>query len=295
MQPATRRHTLKLGAGVVLARFLSPQVHCAEFNEHEVGITCATLSSHMKPRNPSGFTLTELPRIAREELDMRVLDLATTNLAGADSKTIDDLRDAAGKAGCFLTNLKMNQPGIELGSRDKSVRDAGIRIYSESILIATRLGMKWVRPLPSKEPPADYQLFIESMRRLADIAREGGLNMLVENFGWMQNDPDSVTKLIRDIDRDLPASPDTGNWDSSEIRYAGLKKTFPISVTCDFKVKTLSQDREHAAYDLERCFRIGQKAGFRGPWCIEHGHRDRDTLFEELRWIRDQLRNWSTA
>jgi len=69
-----------------------------------------------------------------------------------------------------------------------------------------------------------------------------------------------------------------------------LQKGFPLAVTCDFKVKTLGPNREHKAYDLKRCFRIGQKAGFHGPWCIEHGHRDRNTLFEELRWLRDSLR-----
>lgn len=240
-------------------------------------------------------SLTDLPSIVREELDLRILDLATTNLSGADEKALDQFRNAAGEAGCILTNLKMNQPGIELGSPDASVRAAGIRTYTKSIQTAARLGMKWIRPLPTKGRPADFTGFIESMRRLADIASENGLTMLVENFGWMQDSPDSVTKLIKQIDRNLAASPDTGNWSSDEVRYVGLKATFPLAATCDFKVKTLGPDREHTAYDLERCFRIGKRAGFRGPWCIEHGHRERTTLFEEIAWIRDRIREWSAA
>ena len=258
----------------------------------EVGITCATLAPHMRPRNPAGFTLDELPRVARDELGMRVLDLATSNFADFSPDHLDSIRAASERAGCLLTNLKMNQPGLDLGSRDEKLRERSLATYLDSIDAAARLGMRWVRPLPTKHPPVVSAAFLENQRRLADHASELGLTLLVENFGWMQSDPDSVADLVASIDRDVSACPDTGNWDDDEIRERGLARSFPLAVTCDFKVKTLGPDGEHQAWDLEQCFRIGREAGFRGPWCIEHGHPDRDTLFAELREIRDRLVEW---
>jgi len=118
------------------------------------------------------------------------------------------------------------------------------------------------------------------------------VEMLIENYGWMQADPKSVVKLINAIGKNVSACPDTGNWDSKELRYAGLAETFPIATTCDFKARTLGPNGEHALYDLKRCFEIGWKAGFYGPWCLEHANSDRKTLFQELGLLRDMLRRW---
>ena len=115
---------------------------------------------------------------------------------------------------------------------------------------------------------------------------------LEQKLNELERDATAYDALIAAVDRDLPASPDTGNWNSNEIRYAGLAKTFPLAATCDFKAKTLKPGGEHPAYDLERCFRVGWDAGFHGPWCIEHGNRDRAALFRELALVRDMLRGW---
>ncbi|MFK5924977.1 MAG: hypothetical protein QM496_22580 [Verrucomicrobiota bacterium] len=109
----------------------------------------------------------------------------------------------------------------------------------------------------------------------------------------MMNDPDSVVKLVDEIGRNQVAiGPDTGNWSDNKVRYAGLAKTFPHAVTCDFKAKTMSENGEHPFYDLKKCFKIGWDAGFRGPWNFEHGHKHRARAFRELGMLRDWLRVW---
>jgi hypothetical protein len=133
---------------------------------------------------------------------------------------------------------------------------------------------------------------IEGFRELADYAAPRQIQVLVENYGWMETDPDSIVSLIKAVDRNLAASPDTANWNTNEIRYQGLERSFPSAVTCDFKPKRLGPDGEHTAYDLKRCFTIGWDAGFRGPWCLEHTNRDAEQLFRELRRLRDQLPQW---
>lgn len=258
----------------------------------EVGITTSSLSGHIAHGPARGkFSLLELPAILRDELDMRVIDLNTSTLASFDAAYLHQVRAVAEDRGCVLTNLKLNQSGLDMNSPDKSVRDRALAEYKRSIDAAARLGLRWARPLPLKARP-DMKIHVASYQELAEYAGERGIQMLVENFGWMQSDPESVVRLIEQVGKDIAASPDTGNWDSNEIRYAGLAKTFPLAVTCDFKARQLGPNGQHAAYDLKRCFTIGWQAGFRGPWCLEHANADRKALFRELSLLRDQLRGW---
>lgn len=261
----------------------------------EVGITSSSLSGHLVAK-PTGnqFSMLELPRVMRDELDMRVIDLNTSSLASTDAAYLDQCREAAEKAGCVFTNLKLNQRNVDMNSADEATRRKAIEIYKTSINTAARLGCRWARPLPLPELP-DMKLHVASYQELADYAAERKIEMLVENYGWMQGDPDSVIKLVRAIGRNVAPCPDTGNWNDNETRYAGLAKTFPTAVTCDYKARALGPNGEHELYDLKRCFDIGRKAGFRGPWCLEHANRDRKTLFRELSMLRDMLREWTKA
>lgn len=259
--------------------------------EREVGVVAATLAAHMHPRVPGGLKLNDLPRIIRQELDMRVIDMNTMNFAKLTPGVAESFRAAAERQRCVLTNLKLNQRNLDLGSEDTERRAHALKEYRQSIDAAALMGMRWVRPLPQARQ-GNRQHLIDGLRRLDDYAREKKIRVLIENFGWMQNEPDSVVNLIRDIDRELPASPDTGNWSHNEVRYSGLTKTFPLAATCDFKAKTLGPDGAHPAYDLKKCFRIGWDAGFRGPWCIEHGNRDVKRLYAELRLVKAMLVRW---
>lgn len=257
-----------------------------------VGVTTSSFSGHLAATSSrKKFTLLELPRLMRDELGMRVIDLNTSSLASMDEAYLDRLRDAAEKAGCVFTNLKMNQRDLDMNSPDAATRREALRQYKRSIDAATRLGCRWARPLPSRARP-EMRLHVASYQELADYGAGRKVELLVENFGWMQSDPESVVRLVHAVGRNVAACPDTGNWANDAIRREGLEKTFPHAVTCDFKARRLGPNGEHELYDLRQCFDIGWKAGFRGPWCLEHAHPDRAQLFKELAILRDMLRRW---
>jgi hypothetical protein len=258
----------------------------------EVGITTSSLSGHLVGQPARGkFTLLELPRLLRDELDLRVIDLNTSTLASFEPKYLDQVRKAADDAGCVLTNLKLNQRGLDMSSPNRAARQRALAEYKRSIEAAGRLGLRWARPLPTAQRP-DPEVHVASYRELADFAAERKVQMLVENYGWMEADPRSVVRLVEAVGRNVAACPDTGNWASNAVRYEGLKLTFPKAATCDFKARQLGPDGSHDAYDLRRCFTIGWEAGFRGPWCLEHANPDRTVLFRELALLRDLLRQW---
>ncbi len=274
--------------------------------EGQVGLVTASLSAHIvateeeaKTSGGEKFTLLELPRLMRDELgELTIFDLNSMNLPSLEPAYLDRLRRAVEDAGCVSTNLKLNQP-VDMSHPDPAVRAEAMRQYQAAIEAAAWLGMRWVRPLPRKEAPHDMAVHLTAFWQLIDFAGERGLTVLVENFGWMESDPDAVVNLLESINQDLPAiryalaGVDTGNWSSNEVRYPALEKTFPCAVTCDFKVKALGPDGEHPAYDLKQCFDIARASGFRGPWAIEHGNKDRKQAFAEISRIAAWLREWS--
>ncbi len=60
---------------------------------------------------------------------MRVIDLNTSTLASEEPAYLDKVRAAADKAGFILTNLKLDQRGLDMNSRDKDVRNKVLTIY----------------------------------------------------------------------------------------------------------------------------------------------------------------------
>jgi hypothetical protein len=253
----------------------------------ELGVTTG---SFMRNITAGEFRVLDLPRIMRDELGMRVIDLMTATLVSLEPAYLEQLRGAAEKAGCILTNLKMNQKGLEMAGQDSAVRRHAMDTYKRTIDAAQRLGVRWVRPLPGAKKPG-IKLLGAAYREMMEYAGERGMGVLIENFGWMQNDPDALPAVIKSVGAGLHSQPDTGNW-SDAARYDGLAKAFPSAVSCDFKAKELDADGTHKAYDLKRCFKIGWSAGFRGPWCFEHFHEDLAQLFREMGMLRDMLGRW---
>ena len=257
----------------------------------EIGITMSSVARLETAAGPEDISILDWPRILRDELDMRVIDLNTGAVTSTEPAYLEKVRSAADKAGCVLTNMKINRDDVNIGHRDKAVRDKALAECKRWIEASSHLGVRWARPIPSVEQP-DMPGYLAAFRELADYAAEHKVQLLVENYGWMDADADASTRLIEAVGHNIAACPDTGNWANQETRFAGLTKMFPRAVSCDFKAGKLGPHGEHAAWDLKRCFTIGWDAGFRGPWCLEHANTDRKALIRELALLRDMLKMW---
>jgi hypothetical protein len=290
-----RRDFLRAACGIVAGTPLLSRAAVAPkafLLAGEVGITTGSFVRHLtgEPRDGK-LRLLDLPRLMSEELDMRVIDLMTATLASMEPDYLDKLRTAADRSGCALTNLKMNQPGLDMASPDEAPRRRALDEYKRTIDAAARLGVRWVRPLPTAMRP-DIKVLAASYRELIDHGANRGISLLIENAGWMKGGADAIPAVIKETGPGLHAQPDTGNW-TDAARYDGLAKAFPLAASCDFKAFTLEPDGGHKPYDLQRCFQIGWDAGFRGPWCIEHNHSDYRQLLREMAVLRDRLHEWT--
>ncbi len=258
--------------------------------EGEIGVTTGSFVRHLSAIAQTGkLRLLDLPRIMRDELGMKVIDLMTATLASTEPAYLGQLRTAAADAGCILTNLKMNNPGLDMASTDAGTRRHALDEYKRTIDAAALLGVRWVRPLPGRTRP-DLALVADSYRELTDYAAPKGISLLIENYGWMQGDPDALPAIIKAVPG-LKAQPDTGNW-TDAARYEGLRNAFPHAVSCDFKFFELDAGGGHKRYDLRRCFDLGKSAGFRGPWCFEHFHDDLKLLLSDMLLMKSRLQEW---
>ena len=280
--PLGRRDFLRTAASAAAAAVLPGQDRPSL--SEVIGITTGGLNHQ---RENAVLTVSTLPRFVRDELGMRLIDLNTRWLTSFEEGYVARARETAEKAGCFITNLKVNHSFGDLASKDGQERARAMTNARHLVLTAQRLGARWIRfgvPKAARKDPSAH-------RELAGLARERGLQLLVENSGWMGSDPGSVIDLVRAIGKNAAAGPDTGNWDD-DVRYKGLALTFPGAATCDFKVFDLDKDRKHRKYDIKRCFDIGWMTGFRGPWAIEHWNEDLKAFARETVHIRELLKSW---
>jgi hypothetical protein len=292
-----RREFLSSGAAGILAGIAGSAV-CSDAAEPErrslegmIGITTGGLDYQRINRKLTAFTL---PAFMRDELGMQLIDFNTRWLESYDQSYIERVRAAAEQADCFFSNLKVNHKFGDLYSQDADERKLAMTNARQQVSVAKMLGARWIRFSVPKVGPDDDVKQVAAHRELASFAGGHGIQLLVENGGWLKSDPDSIVRVVKAIGHNVAAGPDTGNWDD-DVRYEALTKLFSGAVTCDFKVFDLDADYRHKNYDIRRCFDISWKAGFRGPWAIEHWNDDNKAYARETTWLRDQLTNWMAA
>ncbi len=261
----------------------------------EIGVTTGSFFSHICYQPEAGkIRMLDLPKIMRDELGMRVIDLMSRTLESFEPAYLEKMRNAADDNGCIITNLKCNQKGLDMSSGDDELRAEALKIYKQSIDAAQLLGARWIRPVAGSGKLSARNRLIDSFRELADYGADKGVSIIIENTGWVAGDARAIPDIINAIGpgKGVDAGPDTGNWKDDAIRYAGLAAAYPLAVTSDYKAFQLEPDGSHPKYDLKRCFDVGWKAGFRGPWCIEHFHTDLPGLIKGFGLVRDKLRGW---
>src|SRR5688572_21855151 len=202
LMTCTRRTFLAAGTAATFAAGLSrsPAQTAAPIKglAGQIGITMSSIARLATDAGPLRYSLVEWPKILRDELDMTILDLNSGVVESHEPAYLDRVRKAADDAGCVLTNLKINRADVDIGNADPAVRAAAVVECKRWLDTAGRLGLRWARPLPLKAKP-DYDGFVSAYRELADYALQHGVQMIVENYGWMDSDALAVPRLLKDV------------------------------------------------------------------------------------------------
>src|SRR5688500_1780034 len=173
----------------------------------------------------------DVPRILRDEVDVRVIDLVSTMLGTRDPATLARFRTEADRRGCVITNLKVNDRTLHFESEDAATRRHALDEYKRWIDAAAVLGVRWLRPYPAAATPPKWETLVASYRELADYAQPRGILLLIENYRWLEDQPDAIPRLVRELPGRVAAQPDTLNWVNDEVRRRGLERAFPHAVS----------------------------------------------------------------
>jgi hypothetical protein len=258
----------------------------------QVGINTSSVSNHFSFAGRTTYRLEDLPKWLRDEVDLRVIDIGAKLLSSLQPRDLERFRAAVDKAGCTVTNVKLNQREPDLAETDPQARARMLETARTCIDAAAILGARWVRPFPNNMRPATLQPMIDGFREMIAYGAPEKVSLLVENIRWLDHTPEIAAQVVQEVGPGVAAQPDTGNWPNDQIRYAGLARMFPLAASCDFKFLELGPDGEHPHYDLKKCFQTGWDAGFRGPWIMEHRHADLKREIKELSLVRDLLKKW---
>ena len=288
MTKSNRRRFLQVTGAASLTAAFAHSGYATESRKSFDGMVGITTGGGLgKKRERGELNLATLPKYMRDELGMQLIDVNTRWLDSLDPKFLREARSAADDAGCFFSNLKVNDPvSGDLYSKNRKEREQAFAKCRNLIKAAEILGTRWIRFTVPKAVASDPI----AHRELAVYAEERKIQLLVENAGWLREKPDSIAKLVKAIGQNVAACPDTGNWDDP-VRDLGLRKSFPNAASCDFKVWEMDDDWNHARYDLKKCFDIGHSAGYRGPWIIEL-MQDDAKFAASARYVRDLLAGW---
>ncbi|MCA3003917.1 MAG: sugar phosphate isomerase/epimerase [Planctomycetaceae bacterium] len=145
-----------------------------------------------------GMTLIDLPRFAREQFNLTGMVLSTDLLAGADRELLNQLREAADKAGCpCLVLMETNvQP---MASDDEELITKAVERCMRVAQAAAWLGCS-AFSIPLNVADDDSLAFAASnLKTVSRRAEKLELNLCIAPVGQHLANPERVTDLLKRI------------------------------------------------------------------------------------------------
>ncbi len=224
------------------------------------------------------LALLDLPAFTRDTFGLTALEPVSGFFKSTEPAYLDDLKAGADAAGIALLNLAVDAPG-DLSADAPSEREKGMAANVAWVAVAERLGIAAMRCNTGGKQAADRGAAlgrcVESFQAICDEGKRRGVKILVENHWGLSDDPALIVRLVEAV-RDshgpdaIGTLPDFGNWHPETDRYAAVEAVMPYAGAVHAKAMALDADLNHPAYDLARCVKIAQTAGYDGPLGIEY-------------------------
>jgi sugar phosphate isomerase/epimerase len=193
----------------------------------------ASLEPILAPsRGKPSLTLQDLPRFARQELDMHGLNLPTTLLKGATRSLLEGLRERADKERCACLVLIEPEP-LALADESDVVGGAGVERAKKVLNAASLLGCSAVAVRVNSRDEDDFVDFAaDRFRQIVETADRLDINVLVQPHRGLTERPERLTELIKKIGgfrvgtmpdfADAVSSADPGSYLRKLVPYASI-------------------------------------------------------------------------
>lgn len=232
-------------------------------------LSASSMQRRLKP-GPGAIDLLDLPRFAREQLNLFGLHLPTSMLAGRPAATVDKLRDQADKNACPCLVLEESDPQPIAGDDDAA--EAGLERMQRVIQAGHRLGCNAVAfRISARDGEQAFEDAVDNTKRLLERADRLEMNLLLAPHAGLTGKPDRLTQLVKKIGGfrigtlpDFQAAADTGS------AVEALRRLTPYASAVVASALTFDAAGKHEQYDLAACFDAVQSVGFEGALSIEY-------------------------
>ncbi|MEO8025776.1 MAG: sugar phosphate isomerase/epimerase family protein [Bryobacteraceae bacterium] len=224
-------------------------------------------------------TLTNLdfPKVAH---DFGIEGLEFVNqLWGAPTQSyLASLKKRMTDNGCKGVLIMCDDEGA-MGHSNKAARMKAVDNHIKWLDSAAELGCHSIRVnmYPDKEPktPAEIDAFIgycaESFTKLCGLAKDRGLNVIIENHGGVSSEADVLVKLMKAVN--LPnfgLLPDFGNFYGKQDRFESVRKMLPYAKGVSFKCFDFGPNGKETRFDMDKMMKIVIDSKYSGYVGIEY-------------------------
>lgn len=188
-----------------------------------------------------------------------------------------------------------------LGDSDPKKRSEAIEKHKRWLEAAKELDCHGIRVNANSNGSREEQakLITDGLTRLADIAQESNLNIMVENHGGLSSHGDWLADVMRRVNRrNCGTLPDFGNFYEYD-RYQGVKDLMPFALGISSKSSDFDAKGNETTIDFERMLRIVLNSGFRGYVDIEYEgtkYSEEEGILKScalLRRLQKESLNWT--
>jgi len=176
----------------------------------------------------------------------------------------------------------------DLAVRDRAARKQGIEDHKKWIDMANGLGCHTVRTNlfgfdGSAEERADWGA--DALMRLCEYAKPLGMNVVIENHGYLSSDPNWLTGVIKSVNMDnCGILPDFGNFclnrkdgakwgecvEEYDDPYGAIKMMMPYAKGVSAKSYAFDEAGNETKIDFVKMMQIVKDAGYKGYVGVEY-------------------------
>lgn len=227
---------------------------------------------------PPQLQLIDFAAFARDQFGVDAIELNNIFFADRAAAYLKKVRASADAHGVTLVNIAVDEKG-DLASDDANERELGFTSYSAWIPIAQEMGITAIRANSGGKNITDPNRAVaqctESFKRLAEVGRKHGVQILMENHWGLSGDPMRMTQVLKNVQAShgkdsVAALADFGNWPDTIDRYEALKMIMPLAKGVHAKVLDIDETLNHPKFDHAKCLKIARDAGYDGYLGIEY-------------------------
>jgi len=198
----------------------------------------------------------------------------------------------ARKAGYNFIHLSDNIKGINLASEDETKRAEDLNRFVELLGVTEKLGAPSMRVNTGEpeKPDWDISLTIAQFKKLAQLGKQKGIEIIVENHFGISADPLNVAKIVQGVGDNISSCPDFGLFKDDKDRWPGLEVMLKHARRmCSAKFHGFDEQGKPTDFDLERCYKMLKASNYRGWISLEYeGLKEPTALLVKMKSLAQQ-------